>query len=144
MSRKQCYSFSSAQNCDIFPDNTCSSFRNLFDLDNSQGEYFIALDFIVPGNFLQRYKRQRCAIEVDVINEQENGCDRCIVSLVLGAYHRLNPVFIPLTAKQFSQIHITLMDPTQKKPFISPISSEEDHTWASFQVKKMFHGQKRL
>ena len=144
MSQKHCYSFSSLENIDIFPNNTSSSFQNLFDLDNSQGDYYIALEAFVPAQFLIRYRQQSFDIEVDALREQENGgCDRCIITFPLARYKAAEPVFIPLQVKKFSQIHIKLFRSDQQV-FISPKSTIDDHTWINFQVKKMFHGQKQI
>ena len=146
MSNKQCYSFASCENLDIFPENNCSSFQNLFDLDNSKGDYYIGLDFITVSTFLEnKFKGQRCDIEIDAVQEQENGgCDCCIASIIFPNYKAQNPVFIPFISKKFSHISIKLLKTVDKTLFLAPKSTDSEHTRLSFQVKKMFHGQKRL
>ena len=137
-----CYSFSSCENRSHFPGNTGSDFRNLFNLDNLNGEYSIALDVIIPSTFLARYKGKRCSVQLDAIKEQENGCDRCIYSYVLEAKKEYHPVFIPLLAKKFTAIHIELINSETGMPFSSVRSENAEHTFINFEVKRVFHGQK--
>ena len=145
MSRKHCYSFSSLENCDIFPNNTSASFENLFDLDNSEGEYYIALEAFIPGNSLIQFRQLFFDIELSVLKEQENGgCDRCITRLLLAPFKASEPVFIPLQAKKFSQIQIKLLRAKTQEVYQTSISTIDDHTWINFQVRRMYHGQKQI